>query len=83
MKHGYVIIARDYKAEICEFETLTIIAMPDKTRLYFIHTKYGDEYFQESELSATRESLVEECEALNKALLRGHNGNESVFAKRK
>lgn len=76
MKHGYVIIARNYMAEICEFDTLTIIAMPDNTRLYFIHTKYGDDYFQESELSATREKLEKECEELNEAL-RGGNARSN------
>ena len=76
MKHGFVIIARDYIAEICEFETLSIIAMPDNTKLYFIHTKYGDDYFQERELSPTKEKLEKECEELNKAL-RGGNARSN------
>ena len=47
MKNGFVIIVKDYKAEICEFTTLTVITMPDGSKLYFVHTKYGDEYFKE------------------------------------
>jgi len=73
MKHGYVIIAKDYKAEICEFETLTVINMPDGTKLYFVHTKYGDSYFNEGDLRANRSDLEKECEELNKAL-RGIDG---------
>ena len=80
MKHGYVIIARDYVAEICEFETLTVIQMPDGTKLYFIHTKFGDDYFPEENLSATRESLEEECAELNKAL-RGSNARSNNKAR--
>ena len=76
MKHGYVIIVRNYIAEICEFETLTVVQMPDNTRLYFIHTKYGEDYYQEDNLSATREGLEKECEELNKAL-RGNNARSS------
>jgi len=68
MKNGYLIIVRDYVAEICEFETITIITMPDNSKLYFIHTKYGDDYYQEEDLSATREKLEKECNELNKAL---------------
>lgn len=73
MRRGYVIIVKDYVAEICEFETLTVIAMPDGSRLFFIHTKYGDNYFNEADLKASRTELEKECEAMNKAL-RGFNG---------
>lgn len=76
MKNGYVIIVRDYVAEVCEFQTLTIIAMPDNSRLYFIHTKYGDDYYHEEDLFATREKLDKECEGLNKAL-RGKNAGSN------
>lgn len=72
MKQGYVIIVKDYVAEICEFQTLTTIAMPDGSLLYFIHTKHGDNYFNEADLRTTREALVIECEEMNKAL-RGLN----------
>ena len=68
MKHGFVIIARDYKAEVCEFETITIVAMPDGSKLYLIHTKYGDDYYNERDLSTDRVRLEKECEELNKAL---------------
>ena len=80
MKHGYIIIARDYVAEICEFETITILKMPDDSKLYLIHTKYGDEYYPEGDLSETREKLIGECEALNKALSGAKNGRKgSVY----
>jgi hypothetical protein len=75
MKNGFVIIVKDYKAEICEFTTLTVITMPDGSKLYFVHTKYGDEYFKEMDLRANRSELEKECEAMNKALggLNGRN----------
>ncbi len=69
MKHGYVIIAKDYKAEICEFETLTVINMPDGTKLYFVHTKYGDNYFSEGDLRPARSDLEKECREMNEALV--------------
>lgn len=75
MKHGYVIIAKDYVAEICEFETITVIAMPDDSKLYFVHTKYGDNYFNESDLKASKSELEKECNELNEALKRVGESN--------
>ena len=72
MKHGYVIIVKDYVAEICEFTTLTIVNMPDDSKLYFIHTKFGDDYFQEGDLKNNKECLMKECEDLNRALRKVH-----------
>ena len=84
MKHGYVIIVKDYVAEICEFETLTVIAMPDDSRLYFIHTKHGDDYFNERDLRANRSDLEHECEELNKALRESHERTKtSVYKARR
>ena len=68
MIKGYVIIVRDYVAEVCEFTTLQIIDTPDGIKLYYVHTKYGDNYFKESELSPIRKPLLEQCEELNKEL---------------
>lgn len=70
MKHGYLIIVKDYKAEIVEFQTLTIIMMPDETRMYFVQTKYGEGYYNERDLRATSEELEQDCEDMNKALQR-------------
>lgn len=68
MDKGYVIIVKDYKAEICEFITIAIGNMPDNSKLYFVHTKYGDDYFNEQELKANRTDLEKECDELNKVL---------------
>lgn len=70
MLNGYCLVAKDYKAEIVEFSTLSIITMPDNSTLYLIHTKYGDEYRHESELSSTREKFEKECEQLNESFAR-------------
>ena len=75
MKTGYVIIVKDYVAEICEFQTLTIINMPDNSKLYFVSTKYGENYFNESDLKPNRIDLEKECEELNKALVKARGVN--------
>ena len=67
MLNGYCLIARDYKAEIVEFQTLSIVNMPDDSKLYLVHTKYGDDYMSESDLSPTRERFEEECKAINES----------------
>lgn len=68
MPKGYVIIVRDYVAEIVEFRTLQIVTTPDDIRLYHVVTKYGEDFFKESEVSSIRKSLEKECEDMNKAL---------------
>lgn len=70
MKNGYLIMVKDYKAEIVEFETLTVIMMPDESKTFFVQTKYGAGYYSERDLRATREELEQECEDMNKALQR-------------
>lgn len=76
MRRGYVIIVRNYIAEICEFETISIINTPDDIRIYYVRTKYGEDYFKESEVSPIRKALEKECEEMNKAL-RGQNAGSS------
>lgn len=68
MPKGYVIIVRDYVAEICEFQTIEIFTAPDGTRIYHVLTKYGEDDFKEGELKPIRKMLEKECEELNKAL---------------
>lgn len=68
MPKGYVIIVRDYVAEICEFKTIEIINAPDGTLIYHVQTKYGEEYYKENEIKPVRKMLEKECEDLNKAL---------------
>lgn len=70
MREGYVIVVRNYNAEIVKFVTMKEIIMPDSSKLYYVHTKYGNEYFKESDLFETEEELVEECEQLNDAMKR-------------
>jgi len=79
MPKGYVIIVRNYIAEIVEFRTISIDEMPDGTKMYLIETKYGEDTYKESDLSPIRKALVEECDNLNRAL-RGYSegsGNQS------
>lgn len=84
MLNGYCLIARDYKAEIVEFATMSIINTPDNGKLYLIHTKYGDEYRKEDELSPTRERFEKECEEINKsfAKIKGDANGKSIYHKR-
>ena len=70
MREGYVIVVRNYNAEIVRFVTMKEIIMPDSSKLYYVHTKYGNEYFKESDLFETKEELVEECKQLNDAMKR-------------
>ena len=70
MREGYVIVVRNYNAEIVKFVTMKEIIMPDSSKLYYVHTKYGNEYFKESDLFETEEELVAECEQLNDAMKR-------------
>lgn len=70
MRKGYLIIVKNYKAEIVEFKTISVVNTPDNIRLYYVHTKYGDDYFKECELKPTRKILEQECEEMNKALMR-------------
>lgn len=78
MLNGYCLVVKDYKAEIVEFSTLSIITMPDNSKLYLIHTKYGDEYRHEKELSPTRDKFEKECRELNEAFARlQQKGNKS------
>lgn len=76
MLNGYCLIVRDYKAEICEFVTHQTFTMPDDSKLFYVQTKYGFDYFNEKEVHQTREELVEECEQLNKALVKGGTGGK-------
>lgn len=82
MLNGYCLIVKDYKAEIVEFQTRTIITMPDDSKLYLIHTKYGDEYFNEKDLSSTKERFITECEELNKTLGELYARKRSTHIKR-
>lgn len=68
MIKGYVITIKDYKAEICEFRTIEIINAPDGTKIYHAETKYGEDYFKESDIVPVRKMLEKQCEELNKAL---------------
>jgi hypothetical protein len=70
MREGYVIVVKDYNAEIVRFVTMKEIIMPDSSKLYYVHTKYGNEYFKESDLFETEEELVVECKQLNDAMKR-------------
>lgn len=70
MREGYVIVVRNYNAEIVRFVTMKEIIMPDSSKLYYVHTKYGNEYFKESDLFETEEELVVECKQLNDAMKR-------------
>lgn len=70
MREGYVIVVRNYNAEIVRFVTMKEIIMPDSSKLYYVHTKHGNEYFKESDLFETEEELVVECEQLNDAMKR-------------
>ena len=76
MRSGYCLIVRDYKAEIVEFVTKNITTMPDGSKLYLVHTKFGDDYYHESDLSPTKEVYEKECEELNITLskIKGDNG---------
>lgn len=74
MLNGYRLIVRNYKAEIVEFATKSIVTMPDDSKVYLIHTKYGDEYVSEKELSKDRESFEQECAEINKALEKAQRG---------
>ena len=76
MLKGYCIMVRDYKAEIVEFTTLTIATMPDESKLYLIHTKFGNDYFSERDLRQSREELEKECAELNKALSKAKEGGK-------
>lgn len=77
MLNGYCLIAKDYKAEVVEFATLSTITMPDDSVLYFVRTKYGDEYMNEKDLSPTREKFDKECEELNKTFQRLKEGEKN------
>ena len=77
MRKGYVIIVRNYIAEICEFETLQIINTPDGTVLYHVVTKYGEDYFKEGDLKPIRKMLEQECEEMNRALQGVKNAKRS------
>lgn len=68
MHKGYVIIIRDYIAEICEFTTIEIINAPDDTKIYHVTTKYGEDYFKESEISPIKKALEKQCDEMNIAL---------------
>lgn len=70
MREGYVIIAKDYRAEIVKFVTMKEIIMPDESKLYYVHTKYGNDYFKETDLFQSEEELIEECKQLNDAMKR-------------
>ena len=84
MLNGYLISVRDYKAEIIEFATLSIVNMPDGSKLHLIHTKYGDDYHAESELHETREELEKECAELNESLSKAQNrGQKWIYHKQK
>lgn len=69
--YGYVLMVRDYKAEIVRFDTLEVMELPDGSNKYRVMTKFGEAYFNESELSPIKAKFVEECNKLNEALSRG------------
>ena len=73
--YGFVIVVKDYLAEICEFVTLSRINTPDGIVIYQIQTKYGEDFRKEGELSHTREKLKQECDELNEALKRFRGSN--------
>lgn len=64
---GYVLMVRDYVAEIVEFKTLEVMDVPDGSHKYHVETKYGEQDFDESELSPIRGKLEKECRELNEA----------------
>ena len=74
MLNGYCLIVKDYKAEIVEFATKSIITMPDDSKVYLICTKYGDEYVSERELSANKETFERECAEINVSLEKAQRG---------
>ena len=82
--NGHCIIVKDYKAEIVEFNTVTVIRTPDGGNKYLVATKYGEEYFNEDELSQSMDKLTKDCNALNEALqkVRGNNGTKRSLNKR-
>ena len=68
MPKGFIIVVRDYVAEIVEFQTIEIIKMPDDERIFHIVTKFGEDYVKEGQIKPIRKMLEKECEELNKAL---------------
>lgn len=83
MKSGYLIHVKDYKAEIVEFKTLQVYQMPDGTNKYFVHTEYGDDFYNEGDLKSSYSELEQECKDLNKAL-GGLNGRpKGIYRKTK
>ena len=82
ISRGFCLLVRDYKAQIVEFTTKSITTMPDNSKIYLIHTKFGDDYVNESELSPTKDRFINECEELNHSLSRLQNGgNNGVKAR--
>lgn len=77
MLNGYCLVVRDYKAEIVEFATLSVITMPDESKLYLVRTKYGDDYMNEGDLSPTKDKFVAECESLNRTLAKVKEGEKN------
>ena len=49
--------------------------MPDDSKLYLIHTKFGDEYVKEKELSKSKESFEKECAEINESLQKVQKGD--------
>ena len=82
-KKGYVIIAKDYKAEIVELEIITTINMPDDSKLFFGTTKYGDGYYNERDVRFSRQELERECMEMNKALGGLNGGKTSIYKARR
>ncbi len=68
MQKGYVIIAKNYKAEICELTIENFINTPDDITLVYGFTKYGYDYYKSGDVKPVRKMLEKECEELNKAL---------------
>jgi len=75
MLKGYVIIVKNYVAEICEFTTISNITTVDGTKLYYVRTKHGEDYFKEDELSPVRKALEKSCKELNEALRGVYEGS--------
>lgn len=83
MLNGYCLMVKDYKAEIVEFATISIINMPDDSKTYLIQTKYGAEYRKESELSETKEVFEKECADINESFQKAQNrGDKWIYHKR-
>ena len=79
---GYVLMVRNYKAEIVPFETINTIELPDGSLKYYVRTKFGEDYFNESDISPIKRRFLDDCNKLNEALEKAKRGmNEGSVLK--